>query len=48
MHDNYWMLVYHCVDQTSIDGEQFVGGQDFFEDQHDFQGPFDQGKYSMG
>jgi hypothetical protein len=32
---------------SSIDGEQFIGDQEFFYEQ-DQQDQFDQGKYSMG
>ena len=42
--------MYECVDVaydwSSIDGEQFVGDQEFFEDQQDQQESFDQGKYN--
>ena len=44
--------MYECVDAcmllcwSSIDGEQFVGDQEFFEDQQDQQESFDQGKYN--
>ena len=47
LHDCYWMIVCCCVDQSSTDGEQFVGDQEYFEDQQDYQGPFDQGKYNL-
>jgi hypothetical protein len=39
-----WMLL---MCWSSIDGEQFVGDQEFFYEQ-DHQDQFDQGKYSMG
>ena len=32
----------------SIDGEQFVGDQEYYFDKHDQQEHFVQGKYSMG
>ena len=49
MYDCYWMLVCCYVDQSRSDGEQFEGDQEFlFEDSQDFQGPFDQGNYSIG
>jgi hypothetical protein len=31
---------------SSLDGEQFVVDQEFFEDQQDQQESFDQGKYN--
>ena len=33
---------------SSIDGEQFVGDQEYYFDVRDQQEYFDQGKYSMG
>ena len=33
---------------SSIDGEQFVGDQEYYFDEQDLQELFDQGKYSMG
>ena len=32
----------------SIDGEQFMGDQEYYFDEQDQQKHFDQGKYSMG
>jgi hypothetical protein len=36
-----------CYCWSSIDGEQFVGDQEFFYEQ-DHQDQFEQGKYGMG
>ena len=33
---------------SSIDGEQFMGDQEYYFDEQDQQEPFAQGKYSMG
>ena len=33
---------------SNIDGEQFVGDQEYYFDEQDQQEPFDQGKYIMG
>ena len=33
---------------SNIDGEQFVGDQEYYFDKQDQQEHFDQGKYSMG
>ena len=33
---------------SSIDGEQFVGDQEYYFDEQDQQEYFDQGKYIMG
>jgi hypothetical protein len=41
---SWWLLLMWWL---SIDGEQFAGDQEYYFEQ-DQQGPFDQGKYSMG